>query len=82
METSRTSRPLQFSLGTLLLAITFVAVGSAAGRSSVLAFGHFLIPGLVCGGIGIIRGRLQFWLSYAILLELLILGLVFALSAD
>ena len=50
----------------------------AACAEFLIALATFLIPGLVCGGIGILRGKFRFWLTYAIALDLLILGLVWS----
>ena len=84
----RSERRWQCSLGELLLLFTFVAAACSAAKfifmdvdgerlslDFLLVLGGCLIPGLICCGIGIKRRRLIFWLSYAIALDLLILGL-------
>ena len=85
--------PLQFSLGTSLLCMAFIAVACGAAKcvfeklhgwpisgDFLSGMVMFLIPGLVCGCMGIVRGRIRFWLVYAIALDLLILGLIVLLN--
>jgi hypothetical protein len=80
-------RPWQFSLGALFIAVLFAALTCAAARfvmltvddasvnpmSQLMAF--FAIPVLFCGGIGVLRSRLMFWLGYGVALDLLMIGL-------
>jgi hypothetical protein len=84
-----TRQPWQFSLGSLLTAVVFVACASAAGRFVALndrnplpivapiVFLCFVsIPMLLCGAIGVLRGRLTFWLVYGIVLDFALFGLL------
>jgi hypothetical protein len=84
-------QPWPFSLRSLFVATTFVAMTSAAVRhiavtpegqwdSSIDPFGQlmafFSIPVLLCGCIGVLRGHLKFWLTYGVAIDLIVLGIL------
>ena len=84
------NRRWQFSLGALFAAVTYVAFACAATKYFVLAIGElrpsadpigpllalFAIPICLCGGIGVLRGRVRFWLEYGACIDVAVLGLI------
>jgi hypothetical protein len=81
-------RPWQFSLGALLVAVVFMALASAAAKYFVVAadrssadpmgqlLAFFSIPVFLCGGVGVLRGRLGQWLWYGVGIDVVTLGLI------
>ena len=62
----------QFSLASLFVATTFVALASMAARNFVLGtdpfdrlVAWFVLPIFVCGVIGALRNQLRAWLSFS-----------------
>jgi hypothetical protein len=82
---SRVLRPGQFTLGTLLIAVTFVALACAAAKRLVdlngspfqampLLLAALFVPILVCGAIGVLRDKVRFWLSYGLAVDLVVVA--------
>jgi hypothetical protein len=76
----------QFSLASLLVATAFVAAACAALRlmfgdsdRTGKVFGFLMLPILLCGGVGSIRGRLVEWLVYGVTI---FAGIVILILAD
>jgi hypothetical protein len=72
---------MQFSLRSLFAATALIACACAAVKyivqpsdpmGGVIAW--FSIPVFLCGAIGVLRGRLRFWLGYGIAIDLLVMG--------
>ena len=89
---TNTRPPWQFSLGSLMAAVAFVASACAAGKylmgvtddrpaSPLDYLSRFLmlfaIPVLLCGAIGVLRGKLKFWLAYGVMVATVLWGLLF-----
>ena len=76
----------QFSLRSLLIATAFLAALCAtlrlmfgdADRTGKL-FGLLMLPILLCGAIGSLRGRLREWLVYGVAI---FIGIVMLILAD
>jgi hypothetical protein len=83
-------RPWQFSLRALLIAVVFVALASAAASYCAVPtvrdrpppepmgvlLALFSVPVFLCGGVGVLRGQLKFWLAYGIVIDMIVIGLV------
>jgi hypothetical protein len=76
----------QFSLASLLIATTFLAASCAALRlmfgdadRTGKAFGLVMLPILLCGAVGSLRGRLAEWLVYGVTI---FAGIVILMLAD
>ncbi len=78
-------QPWQFSLGSLLIAVVFVALACAAGKFVVSMDHHatplveisgilslFGIPIALCGAVGVLRGHLKAWLAYGAMIDLVL----------
>ncbi len=78
-------RPGQFTLKALFIATAFFAAACAlvqfvrvtGGLTGLLA--SLSVPVLVCGAVGVLRGRILFWISYGVLIALGLLLVVMAL---
>jgi hypothetical protein len=73
----------QFTLRALFVATAFIALACAAVRFIVSInepMGQLLaalpIPILICGAVGVLRGRLRFWVSFGIVIDCVVLGFV------
>lgn len=89
-----TRRPWQFSLGSLLLAVVFLALACAAGKYFIdlngdleappdrmrEALSLFAVPILLCAAIGTLFGYLTDWLVLGIVLSFAVLLLLPAVS--
>jgi hypothetical protein len=82
---SRVLRPGQFTLGTLLIAVTFVGLACAAAKRLVDLNGSpfqatpqlivaLFLPIFVCGATGVLRGKVRFWLSYGLAVDLFVVA--------
>ncbi len=84
---SRTTglRPGQFGLGSLLVAVAFVALACAAAKRLVDLNGSpfqatpgllaaLFVPIFVCGAIGVLRGKVRFWLTYGLAVDLAVVA--------
>jgi galactitol-specific phosphotransferase system IIC component len=87
-------QPWQFSLGSQLTAVVFVAIACAAWRyfalsieppnlpvKSVLPLSSlYAIPISLCGAIGALRGHLWRWLFYGIVIDIVLPLLLVAIG--
>jgi len=82
-------RPWQFSLGSLLIAVVFVAIACAAAKCFMMAIqlrnlpldspipflALLTIPVSLCGAIGILLAHLKAWLAYGVVFDLMLIGI-------
>jgi hypothetical protein len=77
----------QFSLRDLLVAVTFIAMACGAVRFLIVSAGWSSnpmpqllsagsVPILLSGAVGAMRGKVRFWLSYGVAIDIVILGAV------